>query len=166
MGIDEFIQLFKDEECHCVYRLINDDGIVIYVGSTSSPSNRIYAHSRSDKEFSTIEFTVYPSFHDLAKNEALQIIEYAPILNTTVPSTPELITLKKAQETITADMRRLTRNLPHLFCRGKTSYLSTPDFNELRNEVINEALRKVKEINSRQSVVNELIMAKYKKVTK
>ncbi len=42
----------------CVYRLIDDDNEVVYVGQTDNLSQRLMAHLSSEKEFSDFSYVV------------------------------------------------------------------------------------------------------------
>lgn len=141
MKTKDFISEYKYKNQHCVYRLISKDGVVIYVGSSSYPSNRIYSHMGSDKDFCSVEADFFDSADELAKNEAMQIAEYNPKHNTLMPASLEFITLKSAQDIMTSDIKRITRNLPYEFCRGNTNYISASNFNKLR-DVISESSTK------------------------
>jgi len=149
MNVKDFINKYRNNNFHCVYRLISSDGVVVYVGSSSFPSNRIYSHLRSDRDFCSVEFDAFDSYQELPENEAKQIVKYNPFGNVVLPTSIEFITLKDAQDDLSKEIRRMVRDLPYEFCRGKTQYISSVNFNELKDKTLNTGRAVLDEIHKK-----------------
>ena len=139
MNPKKFINKYKNNPFYCVYRLISIRGVVIYVGSSSFPSSRIYSHLKSDLDFHSVEFDAFDNDGELAENEARQIVKYNPLRNVVLPTSSEFVTLKNAQDNLSKEIRRIVRDLPYEFCRGTTQYVSSVNFDELKDKILDKA---------------------------
>jgi hypothetical protein len=147
----DFIKKYANDNFHCIYRLISDLGVVVYVGRTSFPSNRIRSHMSSDREFSSIEFDAFDTMHDLQENEARQIVEYDPKYNSELPITDLFPKLKTAQDEVFLSLKGVVSDLPYVFWRTRAKHVSEGDLNKLKSDILNAAIQSLKEIHNARS---------------
>lgn len=143
----DFIKKYASENFHCVYRLISDLGVVVYVGRTSFPSSRIQSHMSSDREFNSIEFDAFDSMQDLQENEARQIVEHDPKYNSELPMTDLFPKLKTAQDDVFLSIKDVVSDLPYVFWRTRAKHVSEGDLKKLKADILNAAIRSLKEIH-------------------
>ena len=148
MKTSDFIKKFKKDRSPCVYRLLLD-GLVVYVGSTTNPSARIYQHSFSDKEFDSVSYDLFDSYEDLPKHESSQIVKYNPKLNISIPANNKTILLARAVDKFNREMYSTLRELPFVFSRKGSDYISTEDLKTLITDVKKSALDSLEKIQNK-----------------
>ena len=133
-----FISAYKELKMSGVYLLISDDK-VIYVGSTINPSSRIYSHTISDKVFDRVGWIDCDN-KTMYEVEAQKIIEHNPLLNVSLPSCDNLVTMNSCLLESKAIINNMVKELPIIFQRTNRSYVKESDFNRIM-EVMAEAAR-------------------------
>ena len=97
-GMLDFI-VMPDEGQHCIYKLIDSDEVIVYIGQTAKLESRIYSHLSNGKDFSFFEYEVCDkSKASILESEA--IIKHNPKLNTSLPKNPEYKTIDQARKII------------------------------------------------------------------
>ena len=138
MQVDKFLPLYKKHgKLVCVYFLKSMDNIV-YIGSTTHPYNRVYAHTISDKVFDSVE--IMPcDIDNRYKVEANEIQKHKPKYN---------------------------KNMPRPETQIKNAVALNPNIDKLLTEIVNKRTVAHELINSKVGVVAELIMAAHRKEVK
>ena len=161
----DYIKKYRGKTFYCVYKLIDANDIVVYVGSTKFPSQRIGAHQSSDKDFTYVEHVecTQCTFSEL---EAATIIKYKPRLNIGIPANNLITTTKIALDGIRSDLESLINGLPIVFERSKNQYIKTDDYKTLIFDMKESAIKSLKKIHEKQDITAEAIEALYKREIK
>lgn len=147
MKVKEFIKKYDGDDFNCVYRLISSKGVVVYVGSTSYPVNRIRSHVGSDREFDSVEIDVIDKYCGMRDEESRQIVKYNPMYNIAVNFPQEFPKLKHANSDVCGEIKSLVSDLPCVFSRGRDKYVSAKDLKKLKADILNAAIQSLKEIH-------------------
>lgn len=150
MKAKEFIKKYKDEQFNCVYRLISSKGVVVYVGCSSFPSNRISSHVSSHREFESVEFDVCGCC-EMRSVEARQIVKYNPIYNTELTHSDEFPKLKHMQDDVCKEIKSLMKDLPYAFSRGRDKHVLMGDANKLKADILKAAQASLVEIHNKET---------------
>lgn len=146
-----FIAVHKDLQMNGVYLLFNNNHVV-YIGSTSYPSSRVYSHDRSDKVFDHVGW-ISCEYKDMHEIEASKIVEYNPEYNSTLPTCGDLTTINQCLLESKSTINNIIKELPVVFQRANRSYVKISEFNRIM-EVMEKAARK------ELSIINSEFMKK------
>ena len=84
MKTADFLKLHKDKgSCSCVY-FLSDKGIIVYIGSTEYPHQRIYAHTNGNKCFDDVMIMTCSKSEKLNMEGDL-IRQHLPLYNKHIP---------------------------------------------------------------------------------
>lgn len=131
MNTLDFLKKHKGNNFNCVYRLI-DNGVVVYVGSTMMPYNRIKTHFNGDKVFDSVSyFAVSDGYGESLKNESLEIVMYNPKYNTSLPYNDTFTLRTGVSSAIESRVKSFINDLPVAFSRRSSAYVNTSDVDNM-----------------------------------
>ena len=97
-GMLDFV-IMPDEGSHCIYKLIDSNEVVVYIGQTANLESRLYTHLTNGRDFSFFEYELCDK-EDASITESKAIIKHNPILNTSLPKSPNYKTIDQARKLI------------------------------------------------------------------
>ena len=132
---------------YCVYRLLNADRLVVYVGQTSTMEKRLYQHLANGKVFSFFECLPCEK-PEATSIEAEEIIKYNPRLNSLLPKTPKYKTIVQARKLISdaigkkanIEIENVMESLGVVFQRPQVKKMS---FTYVSTATIDDAINKI-----------------------
>ena len=154
MSIVKMNRLFEigsiPQHDYCVYRLMDADKSVVYVGQTSNMERRLYEHLSNGKEFLFFE-CVPCEKEDATSIEADEIVKHNPELNIMLPKTEKYRTMSQARARIASAIKeanelqtdKIMKLIRVAFKRPQNkkmtfTYVLTEDVDRIVSEIRNE----------------------------
>ena len=129
----------KAGEC-CVYRLIDQKGLVIYVGQSKQLQERLIQHLGNQVDFVDFGFDVVQE-NEMNQREAEAIVGFDSPMNTSLPANSKYMSRGAVKRALSESVSALSGNLPTAFHRRAPSGTY---YNYVESSVVEEAIQQLK----------------------
>lgn len=121
-----------------IYKLLNEQGKVVYIGSTKNILQRISSHLFSDKIFSAVQFLECP-LEEMEIWETEMILDINPKYNNTIPANDKYKhyeSYKKLNPLVKGKLIKLKKALKKIAAIGRGGYYDIKDLDLAASLVI------------------------------